>query len=153
MRRVVVTGLGAITPIGNNVESFWNGIKSGKCGIDTVTHFDASGFKTQIAGEVKDFEPTDYIEKKEARKMDRFTQLALVAASEAVKDSGLDMEKEDPWKVGVITGSGIGGIDTLEDQHNALLNRGPGRVSPFFIPMMIGNMGAAHCADDCRDME
>lgn len=146
MRRVVVTGLGAITPIGNNVESFWNGIKSGKCGIDTVTHFDASGFKTQIAGEVKDFEPTDYIEKKEARKMDRFTQLALVAASEAVKDSGLDMEKEDPWKVGVITGSGIGGIDTLEDQHNALLNRGPGRVSPFFIPMMIGNMGAAQIA-------
>ena len=146
MRRVVVTGLGAITPIGNNVESFWQGIKSGKCGIDTVTHFDASGFKTQIAGEVKDFEPTDYIEKKEARKMDRFTQLAVVAASEAVADSGLDMEKEDPWKVGVITGSGIGGIDTLEEQHKALLDRGPGRVSPFFIPMMIGNMGAAQIA-------
>ncbi|MGN0106413.1 MAG: beta-ketoacyl-ACP synthase II [Hominilimicola sp.] len=146
MRRVVVTGLGAVTPIGNNVESFWNGIKSGKCGIDTVTHFDASGFKTQIAGEVKDFEPTDYIEKKEARKMDRFTQLAVVAASEAVADSGLDMEKEDPWKVGVITGSGIGGINTLEEQHKALLDRGPGRVSPFFIPMMIGNMGAAQIA-------
>ncbi len=146
MRRVVITGLGAVTPIGNNVESFWNGIKSGKCGIDTVTLFDASGYKTQIAGEVKDFEPTDFIEKKDARKMDRFTQFAVVAASEAVADAGLDMEKEDPWKVGVITGSGIGGIQTFEEQHNALLSKGPGRVSPFFIPMMIGNMGAAQIA-------
>ncbi|MCD8180534.1 MAG: beta-ketoacyl-ACP synthase II [Firmicutes bacterium] len=146
MRRVVVTGLGAVTPIGNDVKSFWDGIKSGKCGIDKVTHFDASDLKTQIAGEVKDFEPTDYIEKKEARKMDRYTQFAMVAASEAVADSGLNMENEDPWRVGVITGSGIGGIDTLVEQHNALLNRGPGRVSPFFIPMMIGNMGAAQIA-------
>ncbi|MCC8161269.1 MAG: beta-ketoacyl-ACP synthase II [Oscillospiraceae bacterium] len=146
MRRVVVTGLGAVTPIGNDVKSFWDGIKSGKCGIDKVTHFDASDLKTQIAGEVKDFEPTDYIEKKDARKMDRYTQFAMVAASEAVADSGLNMENEDPWRVGVITGSGIGGIDTLVEQHNALLNRGPGRVSPFFIPMMIGNMGAAQIA-------
>ncbi|MCI8520814.1 MAG: beta-ketoacyl-ACP synthase II [Clostridia bacterium] len=146
MKRVVVTGLGAVTPIGNNVESFWNGIKEGKCGIDKVTHFDASEFKTQIAGEVKDFDPTEYIEKKEARKMDRYTQLAVVAASEAVKDSGLNMEEEDAWRVGVITGSGIGGITTLEEQHNALLEKGPGRVSPFFIPMMIGNMGAAQIA-------
>ncbi len=146
MRRVAVTGLGAVTPIGNDVKSFWDGIKSGKCGIDKVTHFDASDLKTQIAGEVKDFEPTDYIEKKDARKMDRYTQFAMVAASEAVADSGLNMENEDPWRVGVITGSGIGGIDTLVEQHNALLNRGPGRVSPFFIPMMIGNMGAAQIA-------
>ena len=146
MRRVVVTGLGAVTPIGNDVKSFWDGIKSGKCGIDKVTLFDASELKTQIAGEVKDFEPTDYIDKKEARKMDRYTQFALVAASEAVADSGLDMEKEDPWRVGVITGSGIGGIKTLEEQHKALIDRGPGRVSPFFIPMMIGNMGAAQIA-------
>lgn len=146
MRRVVVTGLGAITPIGNNVESFWNGIKSGKCGIDKVTLFDASEYKTQIAGEVKDFEPTEFIDKKEARKMDRFTQFAVVAASEAAADAGLDMEKEDPWRVGVITGTGIGGIKTLEEQHCALLSKGPGRVSPFFIPMMIGNMGAAQIA-------
>lgn len=146
MRRVVVTGMGAVTPIGNNVESFWNGIKSGKCGIDKVTHFDASGFKTQIAGEVKDFDPTEFMEKKEARKMDRFTQLAMVAAGEAFADSGIDMEEEDPWRVGVITGSGIGGINTLEEQHNTLLEKGPGRVSPFFIPMMIGNMGAAQIA-------
>ena len=102
MRRVVVTGLGAVTPIGNNVEEFWNGIKAGKCGIDKVTLFDATDFKTQIAGEVKNFEPTDFIEKKDARKMDRYTQLAMVAADEAVKDSGLNMEDEDPWKVGVI---------------------------------------------------
>lgn len=146
MRRVVITGLGAVTPIGNDVKSFWEGIKAGKCGIDKVTHFDASELKTQIAGEVKDFDPTVCIEKKDARKMDRYTQFAVVAATEAVKDSGLDMEKEDPWRVGVITGSGIGGIDTLVEQHNALLSKGPGRVSPFFIPMMIGNMGAAQIA-------
>ncbi len=146
MRRVVITGLGAVTPVGNNVETFWDGIKSGKCGIDKVTFFDASEFKTQIAGEVKDFDPAEYIDKKEARKMDRYTQLAIVAASEAVEDSGLDMEKEDKWRVGVVTGSGIGGISTLEDQHKMLLERGPGRVSPFFIPMMIGNMGAAQIA-------
>ncbi|MBR0089874.1 MAG: beta-ketoacyl-[Clostridia bacterium] len=132
MRRVVITGMGAVTPLGNDVKSFWEGIKSGKNGVSRVTQFDASDLKTQIAAEVKDFEPTDYIDKKEARKMDRFTQLAMVAASEAVADSGLDMEKEDPWRVGVITGSGIGGIGTFEQQHTALMERGPGRVSPFF---------------------
>lgn len=146
MRRVVVTGLGAITPIGNNVSDFWQGIKNGACGVDTITHFDASEFKTQIAGEVKNFDVTEFIEKKEARKMDRYTQFAVVAAEEAVKNAGLDMTKEDPWKVGVITGSGIGGIETLCEQHTSLIERGPGRVSPFFIPMMIGNMGAAQIA-------
>lgn len=146
MRRVVVTGLGAITPIGNNVSDFWQGIKNGACGVDKITHFDASEFKTQIAGEVKNFDVTEFIEKKEARKMDRYTQLAMVAAEEAVKNAGIDMTNEDPWKVGVITGSGIGGIETLCEQHSALLERGPGRVSPFFIPMMIGNMGAAQIA-------
>lgn len=146
MRRVVVTGLGAITPIGNNTNDFWQAIKDGVCGVDTITRFDASEFKTQVAGEVKNFDPTEFIEKKEARKMDRYTQFALVAAMEAVQHAGLDMTKEDPWKVGVITGSGIGGIETLCEQHSALLDRGPGRVSPFFIPMMIGNMGAAQIA-------
>ncbi|MDY3031072.1 MAG: beta-ketoacyl-ACP synthase II [Clostridia bacterium] len=146
MRRVVVTGMGAVTPVGNDIVSFWDSIRSGKCGIDTITSFDASEFKTQIAGEVKGLEVTDFIEKKEARKMDKYTQFALIAASEAVENSGLDMEKEDPWRVGVVTGSGIGGINTLEEQHKALLERGPGRVSPFFIPMMIGNMAAAQIA-------
>lgn len=146
MKRVVVTGMGAVTPIGNNLEDFWKAVRNGECGIDKITQFDASEFKTQIAGEVKNFEPTDFIDKREARKMDRYTQFAVVAASEAVKDSGLNMEEEDAWRVGVITGSGIGGIKTLEEQHAALLSRGPGRVSPFFIPMMIGNMGAAQIA-------
>ena len=146
MRRVVVTGVGAVTPIGNNVPAFWQAIRSGECGIDTVKSFDASGMKTQIAGEIKDLDVTQFIEKKEARKMDKYTHYALIAASEAIENSGLDMEKEDAWRVGVITGSGIGGIQTLEEQHKTLLDRGPGRVSPFFIPMMIANMGAAQIA-------
>ena len=146
MKRVVVTGMGAITPIGNNLDEFWSGIKNGVCGVDKVTLFDASDLKTQIAGEVKNFDPTEYIEKKEARKMDRFTQFAVVAADEAIKNSGLDMEKEDPWRVGIITGSGIGGISTFSEQHSTMLERGPGRVSPFFIPMMIGNIAAAQIA-------
>lgn len=146
MKRVVVTGMGAITPIGKDLESFWNGIKNGECGIDKVTLFDVSDLKTQIAGEIKDFEPTDYFDKKDARKMDRYTQFAMIAADEAVKNSKIDMEKEDSWRVGVITGSGIGGIDTFCDQQNALMEKGPGRVSPFFIPMMICNMAAAQIA-------
>jgi len=146
VRRVVITGMGAVTPIGNDVESFWQGIKNGVCGIDTIKSFDASAYKTQIAGEIKNLNIEDYIEKKEARKMDRYTQLALIAATEAVKSSGLDMEKEDNWKVGVITGTGIGGMQTFEEQHTALMEKGPGRVSPFFIPMMIGNMAAAQIA-------
>lgn len=146
MRRVVVTGMGAITPIGNDIASFWQAIKNGECGIDTIKSFDPSEFKTQIAGEVKNFNPTEYIDKKDARKMDQFTQYALVAAMEAVKNSGIDMSKEDPWRVGVISGSGIGGIKTLEEQHAVLEQKGPGRVSPFFIPMIIGNMAAAQIA-------
>ena len=146
MRRVVVTGVGAVTPIGNNVPAFWQAIRNGECGIDTVKSFDVSGMKTQIAGEIKDLDVTQFIEKKEARKMDKYTHYALIAASEAIENSGLDMEKEDAWRVGVITGSGIGGIQTLEEQHKTLLDRGPGRVSPFFIPMMIANMGAAQIA-------
>lgn len=146
MKRVVVTGMGAITPIGKDLESFWNGIKNGECGIDKVTLFDVSDLKTQIAGEIKDFEPTDYFEKKDARKMDRYTQFAMIAADEAVRNSKIDMEKEDSWRVGVITGSGIGGIDTFCDQQNTLMEKGPGKVSPFFIPMMISNMAAAQIA-------
>ncbi|MCD8391177.1 MAG: beta-ketoacyl-ACP synthase II [Firmicutes bacterium] len=146
MKRVVVTGLGAITPIGKDMPSFWQGIKDGECGIDKVTLFDASDLKTQIAGEIKDYSPEDYFEKKEARKMDRFTQFAMIAANEAIANSGIDMEKEDSWRVGVITGTGIGGINTFIDQDNTMNQRGPGKVSPFFIPMMIGNMAAAQIA-------
>lgn len=146
MKRVVVTGIGAVTPIGNDAKTFWQNIKDGVNGIDLVKSFDASEYKTKIAGEVKDLEITDFIDKKEARKMDRFTQLALIAATEAVENSGLDMEKEDPWRVGCITGSGIGGILTFEEQHRNYMEKGPGRVSPFFIPMMIGNMAACQVA-------
>lgn len=146
MKRVVVTGLGAITPIGNTAADFWQAIKDGKCGITNVTRFDASELKTQVAGEVKGFEPTDYFDRKEARKMDRYTQLALVAAKEAFASSGLDMEKEDAWRVGVITGSGIGGIETFQEQTKVMMERGASKISPFFIPMMIGNMGAAQIA-------
>ena len=146
MKRVVVTGVGVVSPIGNDADTFWNNIKAGVNGVDRVTLFDASEMKTQIAGEVKNFNITDYVEKKEARKMDRFTQFAVVAASEAVKNSGLDMEKEDPWRVGCITGSGIGGITTFEEQHKNYIEKGPGRVSPFFIPMMIGNIAPCQIA-------
>ena len=146
MKRVVVTGIGAVTPIGNDAATFWQNIKAGVCGIGPVTHFDVTDFKTKIAGEIKDFDITKYVEKKEARKMDLFTQYAIAAADEAFHDAGIDMSKEDEWRVGVITGSGIGGISTFEEQHSNLVNRGPGRVSPFFIPMMIGNIAASYIA-------
>ena len=146
MKRVVVTGVGAITPVGNNSETFWKSIKEGVCGVDKVTLFDASEYKTQIAGEVKNFNVEDFIDKKEARKMDRYTQFALIAATEAFNNSGIDMSKENPWRVGVITGSGIGGMNTFEEQHANLMEKGPGRVSPFFIPMMISNMAACQIA-------
>lgn len=146
MKRVCITGIGAITPIGNNVSEFWSAIKEGKCGVDRVTAFDTENYKCKIGAEVKDFNPEDYIDKKEARKMDRYTQFGVVAATEAFEMSGLNMEDEDPWRVGVITGSGIGGMETLENQSQMLFERGPGRVSPFFVPMMISNILAAQVA-------
>lgn len=146
MKRVVVTGIGTVTPIGNDAKTFWNNIRAGVNGVDRVTAFDVSEMKTQIAGEIKNLDLSEHIDKKDARKMDRFTHFAMVAASEAVADSGLDMEKEDPWRVGCITGSGIGGIITFEEQHSNYVEKGPGRVSPFFIPMMIGNIAPCQIA-------
>lgn len=146
MRRVVVTGLGVISPIGNEIDTFWKNVKDGVCGIDKVTRFDASAFACQVAGEVKDFEPTQYIDRKEAKRMDRYTHFAVAAAKMALADSGLDLEKEDMNRFGVITGSGIGGIETFEAQSKTMLEKGPGRVSPFFIPMMISNIAAAQIA-------
>lgn len=146
MRRVVVTGLGIISPIGHGKEDFWNAVRAGKCGIDRVTRFDASLFDCKVAAEVKDFEPSDYMEKKEARRMDRYCQFAVAAAKMALDNSGLDLQKEDKSRINVITGSGIGGIETLEEQYKVLLEKGPGRVSPFFIPMMISNIAAARIA-------
>ena len=143
-KRVVVTGIGAISPIGTGKENFWNALKDGVVGIDKITHFDASDYVTQIAAEVKDFDPAEYINKKEAKRMDRFTQFGVAAAKLALEDSKLDLEKTDMNRFGVIIGSGIGGIGTLEKEHEKLLNKGPGRVSPFLIPMMIGNIASGH---------
>ncbi len=143
-KRVVVTGIGAISPIGTGKENFWNALKEGVVGIDKISHFDASEYVTQIAAEVKDFDPTEYINKKEAKRMDRFTQFGVAAAKLALEDSKLDVEKTDMNRFGVIIGSGIGGIGTLEKEHEKLLKKGPGRVSPFLIPMMIGNIASGH---------
>lgn len=145
-RRVVITGLGTINPIGNSVEEAWKNCKAGVCGISEITAFDASEFKVKVAAEVKNFKPEDYIDKKEARRMDRFTQLAVAAANEAVKDSGLDMEKEDADRCGVLVSSGIGGLDTLANEHSRGLERGFEKVSPLFIPMCISNMAAGQIA-------
>lgn len=145
-RRVVITGLGAITPVGNDVDTFWNSIKEGKCGIDFIKAFDVTDFKAKLAAEVKDFNPEDYMEKKEAKRTDRFCQFALAAASQAMEDSKLDLETLDKERLGVILGSGIGGISTIEEQHAKLLEKGPNRVSPMVIPMIIANMASGNVA-------
>ena len=145
-RRVVITGMGAITPIGKNVEEFWNGIKEGKCGIDQITHFDTADYKVKLAAEIKDYNPEEYFDKKASKRMDKFSQYAVIAAKEAWVDSKLDKETENMEKVGVILGSGIGGLETIEGGNTALLGKGPDRVSPMFIPMSIVNMAAGNVA-------
>jgi 3-oxoacyl-[acyl-carrier-protein] synthase II len=140
--RVVITGTGVVSPIGLTTEEFWRNCIDGKVGIDRVSSFDPSGFGSQIAGEVRDFDPEQYMERVDARKLDRFSQMAVVASEAAVKSAGLDMEKENPERMGVLVGSGIGGIGTFEEQHSRLLDRGPSRVSPFFVPKMIIDMAA-----------
>lgn len=143
-KRVVVTGIGAVTPIGIGKEAYWNALRAGTCGIDTITRFDASEYTAQIAGEVKDFDPADYMNKKEAKRMDRFTQFAVAAAGMALEDSKIDMDKITPERFGTIIGSGVGGLETLEAQHIKLQAKGPNKVSPFLIPMMILNMATGH---------
>ncbi|EOR26295.1 MULTISPECIES: beta-ketoacyl-ACP synthase II [Clostridium] len=145
-RRVVITGLGAITPIGNSIESFWNSVKEGKNGIDNITFFDTTEFKVKVAAEVKDFKAEDYISKKDAKRLDRYTQLALVAAKECIKDSNIDLEKVDRERFGVIFGSGIGGLTTMEKQIRTLEVKGPSRVGPLTIPQSISNMAAGSIA-------
>jgi 3-oxoacyl-[acyl-carrier-protein] synthase II len=140
--RVVITGFGLITPIGNDIDTFWSNLIAGKSGVGPITQFDASDYPVRIAAEVKDFDPTKYISRRESRRMDRFTQFAVSAAKMAIEHAKLDMEKVDAERVGVYIGSGIGGLSTLEAQHKVLLERGPRRVSPFFIPMMIANMAS-----------
>ena len=144
MRRVVVTGLGAVTPIGNNVEAFWSGVKEEKIGFAPITRFDATDYKCKLAAEVKDFNPEEYMDKKSARRMELFCQFAVAAAGEAMKDAGLDMEREDPWKVGCAIGSGIGSLQAIEREYGRLVEKGPSRVGPLFVPMMISNMAAGN---------
>ncbi|PTX61255.1 3-oxoacyl-[acyl-carrier-protein] synthase II [Melghirimyces profundicolus] len=141
-KRVVITGLGVLSPVGNDLPTFWNNLINGKSGVGPVTQFDASDYPTRIAAEVKDFDPHKYLDRREARRMDRFVQFAVSASKDALKHAGLEMDREDPDRVGVYIGSGIGGLKTWEDEHKKLLEKGPRRVSPFFIPMMIANMAA-----------
>lgn len=146
MNRVVVTGIGAITPLGIGVDEFWSNIKAGKCGIEKITHFETEGFKVKIGAEVKNFEPEKFIDKREVKKLDRYSQLALAAASEAMENSNLSLEEVEKERFGVIIGSGVGGIDTTEKEVIKLHEKGPRRVTPFLIPMMISNMAAGNIA-------
>jgi 3-oxoacyl-[acyl-carrier-protein] synthase II len=141
-RRVVVTGLGALTPLGNTVEEYWSALKEGRSGVGPITRFDATGYPTRIAAEVRGFDPLKYVDKKEARRLDPYLQYAMACAVMAVEDAGIDTGKVDGDRFGVLIGSGIGGITTLLETHKTLLEKGPDRVSPFFIPMMIVNMAS-----------
>ncbi len=142
LKRVVVTGLGAITPLGNTVTEYWHGLLQGRSGIGPITLFDASRHACRIAGEVKGFDPCDYLERKEAKRMDRFAQFAVCASQQAVADAGLEINDLNATQIGVMIGSGIGGLKVMEDQQEVYLTRGPDRCSPFMIPMMIANMAA-----------
>ena len=142
LKRVVVTGLGAMTPLGNTVEDYWRGLLTGCSGIGRITHFDASQHTCQIAAEVKGFDPADYMDAKATKRADRFAQFAIAAAQQALTDANFAITDLNAEQIGVIVGSGVGGIKVLEDQQITYLNKGPSRCSPFMIPMMIANMGA-----------
>lgn len=143
-RRVVVTGLGAITPIGNSVEEFWNGVKEEKIGFGPITYFDTEEYKCKLAAQVKDFDAGQYMDKKAARRMELFCQYAVAAAGEAIKDAGLDMEKEDPYMVGCNVGSGIGSLQAMEREYDRLKEKGPNKIGPLMVPLMISNMAAGN---------
>lgn len=144
--RVVITGLGPVSPVGIGKNNFWQSLIQGKCGIDRISYFDTEKYPTKIAAEVKDFDYSNYISTKEANRMDKNTQFSIVAAMLALEDSKLKITEKDSYSAGVIIGSGIGGIGTFEKQHKILLEKGPGRVSPFFVPMMISNISAGEIA-------
>ena len=145
-RRVVVTGLGTVCPVGNDVETMWENIKNGVCGIDEITHFDTTDFKVKLAGEIKNLNVEDYINKKEAKRLDRFSQLAMIASKQAYEDARLNAEEIDANRFGIILSSGIGGLETIENEKEKGLKKGYERVSPFFIPMAIGNLAAGNVA-------
>ncbi|RZM76131.1 beta-ketoacyl-ACP synthase II [Leptolyngbya iicbica] len=141
-KRVVITGLGATTPIGNNLDSYWQGLLAGKSGVGPITHFDAAKHTTQIAAEVKGFDPCEFMDRKDAKRMDRFSQFAVATSKQALADAQLEINDLNAEQVGVMIGTGIGGLKVMEDQQEVYLNRGPGRCSPFMVPMMIANMAA-----------
>lgn len=143
-RRVVVTGLGAVTPIGNNVDDFWASVKAGKIGFDHITKFDTTDYKCHIAAELKDFNPQDFMDRKATKRMEPFSQYAVAAAKQAIDDSGLDIEKEDPYMVGCAIGSGIGSLQAMERETQKLYEKGPNRVNPLLVPLMICNMAAGN---------
>lgn len=143
-RRVVVTGLGAVTPIGNNVDDFWTSVKAGKIGFDHITKFDTTDYKCHIAAELRDFNPQDFMDRKAAKRMEPFSQYAVAAAKQAIDDSGLDIEKEDPYMVGCAIGSGIGSLQAMERETQKLYEKGPNRVNPLLVPLMICNMAAGN---------
>ncbi len=143
-RRVVVTGLGAVTPIGNNVDDFWTSVKAGKIGFDHITKFDTTDYKCHIAAELKDFNPQDFMDRKAAKRMEPFSQYAVAAAKQAIDDSGLDIEKEDPYMVGCAIGSGVGSLQAMERETQKLYEKGPNRVNPLLVPLMICNMAAGN---------
>lgn len=143
-RRVVVTGLGAVTPIGNNVDDFWASLKAGKIGFDHITKFDTTDYKCHIAAELKDFNPQDFMDRKAAKRMEPFSQYAVAAAKQAIDDSGLDIEKEDPYMVGCAIGSGVGSLQAMERETQKLYEKGPNRVNPLLVPLMICNMAAGN---------
>jgi len=146
-KRVVVTGLGAITPVGNNVSDFWNALKSAFCGIDRITSFDPTGFDSQIAGEVKNFDPLAWgLTKKEINRMEKFVQFAVCASKEAINDCGMILEKENRERIGVLIGSGIGSLRIIEEQHKILLEQGPKKITPFLIPLLIVNEASGQVA-------
>lgn len=145
-RRVVVTGMGVISPLGNTVLEFWESLCKGKSGIDTITRFDITDFPTKFAGCVDNFDPEDYMDKKDARRMDRYTHYAMAATRMAMQEANFDMKQIDKERLGVVLGTGVGGIETMEEQKEKLISRGPGRISPFFVPMMISNMAAGQIA-------
>lgn len=143
-KRVVVTGMGAITPIGNSVDAFWEGIKQEKIGFDKISYFDASDYKCKIAAQVKDFDPAAYMDKKAARRMEQFCQFAIAASKEALEDAGIDMEKEDAFRIGCSIGNGVGSLQAMEREHTKLMEKGPSKLSPLFVPLVISNMAAGN---------
>ncbi|MDA0673208.1 MAG: beta-ketoacyl synthase N-terminal-like domain-containing protein, partial [Cyanobacteria bacterium] len=141
-KRVVITGLGAITPLGNDLESYWQGLITGQSGIGPITQFDASNHASRIAGEVKDFDPSQYLDRKDIKRMDRFAQFAVAASKQALADAQLEITDLNAEQVGAIIGTGVGGLRVMEEQQSVYLNKGPSRCSPFMVPMMIANMAA-----------